>query len=50
MHKDVIRRFRIRKAEGLKALVKHYLSNPASHVTFARLGPAEQGESIPAKA
>ncbi|MBI4677868.1 MAG: ATP-binding protein [Elusimicrobia bacterium] len=38
VQKDVIRRFRIRKAEGLKALVKHYLSNPAAHVTFAALG------------
>ncbi|MDO8675995.1 MAG: ATP-binding protein [Candidatus Omnitrophota bacterium] len=38
IHKDLLRRFRIRKPEGLKALVKFYLSNPAAHVTFSSLG------------
>lgn len=37
LYKDVIRRFRIRKEEGLKALFKYYLSNPSSHVTFTSL-------------
>jgi len=38
LYKDVIRRFKIRKEEGLKALFKYYLSNPSSHVTFTSLG------------
>ncbi len=38
IHKDLLRRFRIRKAEGLKALVKFYFSNPAAHVTFTSIG------------
>ena len=37
INKDLLRRFRIRKAEGLKALVKFYLSNPSAHVTFTSL-------------
>src|SRR3989338_9085470 len=37
LYKDVIRRFKIRKEEGLKALFKYYLSNPSSHVTFTSL-------------
>ena len=37
IQRDLLRRFRIRKPEGLKALVKFYLSNPAAHVTFASL-------------
>lgn len=38
IHKDLLRRFRIRKAEGLKSLVKYYLSNAATSFTFTRLG------------
>ena len=38
IHKDLLRRFRIRKADGLKSLVKYYLSNSASLVPFPRLG------------
>ena len=38
IHKDLLRRFRIRKTDGLKSLVKYYLSSAASHVTFTRLG------------
>lgn len=37
LYKDVIRRFKIRKEEGLKSLFKYYLSNIASHVTFTSL-------------
>ncbi len=38
LYKDIIRRFKIRKEEGLKALFKYYLSNPSAHVTFTSLG------------
>ncbi len=37
IQKDLLRRFRIRKAEGLKSLVKFYFSNPAAHVTFTSI-------------
>jgi len=37
IEKDIIRRYRIRKAGGLKSLVKFYFSNPSAHVTFTSI-------------
>lgn len=37
VNKDLLRRFRIRKPQDLKALVKFYLSNTASLITFTSL-------------
>ena len=37
LNKDIVRRFRIRKAEGLIALAKFYLSNVSTLVTFSSL-------------
>ena len=37
LNKDLIRRHRIRKAEGLKALAKYYLTNISTLVTFNSL-------------
>jgi uncharacterized protein len=37
VHKDLVRRFRIRKPQELTALVKFYLSNTASMVTFSSI-------------
>lgn len=38
LNKDLVRRYNIRKAEKLKALVKFYLSNVSSPVTFSSSG------------
>ncbi len=38
VNKDLVRRFRIRKPESLRALVKFYLSNVGSPVTFTSAG------------
>ncbi|MBU3965589.1 ATP-binding protein [Patescibacteria group bacterium] len=38
LNKDLIRRFRIRKGEKIKSLIKFYLSNISSPVTFSSLG------------
>ena len=37
LNKDLIRRYKIRKAEKLKSLMKFYLSNPSSLITFSSL-------------
>jgi predicted AAA+ superfamily ATPase len=34
LNKDLLRRFRVRKAEQLKSLAKYYLSNNSSQITF----------------
>lgn len=38
LNKDLVRRYRIRKAEKLKSLVKFYLSNISSPITFSSSG------------
>ena len=37
LNKDLIKRYKIRKAEKLKSLMKFYLSNPSSLITFSSL-------------
>ena len=37
LNKDLVRRYKIRKSEKLKALIKFYLSNPSSLITFSSL-------------
>ena len=37
LNKDLVRRYKIRKSENLKALIKFYLANPSSLITFSSL-------------
>lgn len=37
LNKDLVKRYKIRKSEKLKALIKFYLSNPSSLITFSSL-------------
>lgn len=37
LNKDLVRRYKIRKSEKLKALIKFYLANPSSLITFSSL-------------